>query len=196
MGTRNFANVENVSCIYPIFLNIVEEEIGEEYSERTWELYEIEKFKENLIDTLCDIDPANFIDVDTNFSSYNNHYNRTSLGRFDFDHSIGEINFSVSLVPYWTTGYYEGASLDVAFFYEGQEYDSIEDIVHDIISWSIPDNPGLHKIHSKYVQPYIENTFNTMIAKIEEVYTRFSDYKLKLIGTASNGEGFYEKCKS
>jgi len=189
MGTSNFARPQHVSCTYAILLNRYDEE-NDEYN--TPDSDDVDAVKENIRDMLFEKDKDNY----SFESSFGRACEKQALGEFRLGVTVGEIDIDIQVVPYFDPGYYEGANLDISLLYEGDEYESTDDIVSDVVQYFDPENPGLFAIHSKLIVPKLEKLFDSYVKKIEEVFSDVSEEKLRRIGTASNGETFYETCKS
>jgi len=188
MGTSNFERPQHVSCTYAVLLTHYNEE-NDEYEAPDTD--EIDAVEANIRDMLFKKDEENYF-----FESAYDKMNRHTLGEFRLGVTVGEIDIDIQLVPYMDPGYYEGANLDIALLYEGDEYESTNDIASDVVQYFNPENPGLFAIHSKLIGPKLEELFDSYVNKIEDVFSDVSEEKLRRIGTASNGETFYETCKS
>lgn len=120
-------------------------------------------------------------------------YPSRNIGEWRKEKEYGGVSCEVIIEAFATSGYYEGACLDyeIRILLEGNECEEIDP--EDFSYYSRDINKGMAKIIAAKAEKWIENTKDEMINKLEELFTRVSDYNLRCLGHASNGEAFYEK---
>jgi hypothetical protein len=177
-GTGNFYN-KNASHIFAIGLGANDND-GEGDGEgnvgydETWYEDAVDNIKHELKQI------PNFQEGDFDFSD-NRSYPGRSLGRVsdsfeytDYDGNSNEVTVSVTCII--RSGYYDGANLDWELSIEDgyNTYDSASDI------------------EDANVSKQAQTVADALIAKVEEVYSKYSD-KLGVTARFSNGETMYHK---
>ena len=138
-----------------------------------------------------------------------NERNYTSFELFSFrtSKSYGDISVDIKIVGQLVGAYYEDASLNFEVYIDnGGEWVALEngyyttteaDILEDLFAPNYEHyysdmNRGLRRILMNKAVKWAEKEVETLKNLIEEVFTQVSQ-PLNVIGTASNGETFYEK---
>ena len=92
------------------------------------------------------------------------------------------------------SGYYSGFNLDYEFScgYDGDNCDTIEEMVDDFEDYAIEDMKGLYAIHGKRLRVKLEAFHDEIEAEVIRVFEMYSD-TLIVVARFSNGETFYKK---
>ena len=178
----------------------------EETEYRSAESYEIDEFKEYLRETAEEEikNRKNIFFKEESGSDNDRNYCATDLFSFNTSKMFGDIEVEVSIIGQIVSAYYEGASLDFEVqIYNGSEsvsldrYSNVESVLDDLFAprydhYNSDMNQGMRKIQMNNAIKWAEKTKTELIELIEEVFTKVSQ-PLNVLGTASNGETFYEK---
>ena len=161
-------------------------EHGTEY--RSAERYEYEDFKEYLRETAKE-SKKQFLYLEEEGSDNDRNYCATNLFSYSTSKMFGDIEIEVRIIGQIVSAYYEGASLDFVVEFNGEENEELD------FYWDFDNsdmNRGLQVLQNKNAVKWAEKTKTELIELIEEVFTKVSE-PLNVLGTASNGETFYEK---
>ena len=122
-------------------------------------------------------------------SDNDRNYCATNLFSYSTSKMFGDIEIEVRIIGQIVSAYYEGASLDFVVEFNGEENEELD------FYWDFDNsdmNRGLQVLQNKNAVKWAEKTKTELIELIEEVFTKVSQ-PLNVLGTASNGETFYEK---
>ena len=161
-------------------------EHGTEY--RSAERYEYEDFKEYLRETAKE-SKKQFLYLEEEGSDNDRNYCATNLFSYSISKMFGDIEIEVKIIGQIVSAYYEGASLDFVVEFNGEENEELD------FYWDFDNsdmNRGLQVLQNRNATKWAEKTKTELIELIEEVFTKVS-MPLNVLGTASNGETFYEK---
>ena len=125
-------------------------------------------------------------------SDNDRNYCATNLFSFYASKMFGDIEISVKVIGQIVSAYYEGASLDFAVEFNGEEYTNDEPDFEWLFEYQSEMNKGLQVLQNRNAIKWAEKAKTELIELIEEVFTKVSQ-PLNVLGTASNGETFYEK---
>ena len=153
--------------------------------------YEYDEFKEYLKETaeeeIKNIKGIRF--KEESGSDNDRNYCATNLFSYSTSKMFGDIEVEVSIIGQIVSAYYEGASLDFVVEFNGEENEELD------FYWDFDNsdmNRGLQVLQNRNAIKWAEKTKTELIKLIEEVFTKVSR-PLNVLGTASNGETFYEK---
>ena len=166
----------------------------EETEYRSAESYEYDDFKEYLRETAQE-EIKNRKDIrfkEESGSDNDRNYCATDLFSFTTSKMFGDIEVEVRVIGQIVSAYYEGASLDFAVEFNDEEYTNDEPDFEWLFEYQSEMNKGLQVLQNKNAIKWAEKTKTELIELIEEVFTKVSQ-PLNVLGTASNGETFYEK---
>ncbi len=161
-------------------------EHGTEY--RSAERYEYEDFKEYLRETAKE-SKKQFLYLEEEGSDNDRNYCATNLFSYSTSKMFGDIEISVKVIGQIVGAYYEGASLDFVVEFNGEENEELD------FYWDFDNsdmNRGLQVLQNRNATKWAEKKATELKELIEEVFTKVS-MPLNVLGTASNGETFYEK---
>ena len=166
----------------------------EETEYRSAESYEYDDFKEYLKETAQEEikELKNIWYKEENGSDNDRNYCATDLFSFNTSKMFGDIEISVKVIGQIVSAYYEGASLDFAVEFNDEEYTNDEPDFEWLFEYQSDMNKGLQVLQNRNAIKWAEKTKTELIELIEEVFTKVSQ-PLNVLGTASNGETFYEK---
>ena len=122
-------------------------------------------------------------------SDNDRNYCATDLFSFNTSKMFGDIEISVKVIGQIVGAYYEGASLDFVVEFNGEENEELD------FYWDFDNsdmNRGLQVLQNRNATKWAEKKATELKELIEEVFTKVS-MPLNVLGTASNGETFYEK---
>ena len=168
---------------------------SEEQTEyRSAESYEYDDFKEYLRETAKEEikELKNIWYKEESGSDNDRNYCATDLFSFNTSKMFGDIEVEVSIIGQIVSAYYEGASLDFAVEFNDEEYTNDEPDFEWLFEYQSDMNKGLQVLQNRNAIKWAEKTKTELIELIEEVFTKVSQ-PLNILGTASNGETFYEK---
>ena len=166
----------------------------EETEYRSAESYEYDDFKEYLRETAQE-EIKNLKEVwykEESGSDNDRNYCATDLFSFNTSKMFGDIEISVKVIGQIVSAYYEGASLDFAVEFNDEEYTNDEPDFEWLFEYQSDMNKGMQVLQNRNAIKWAEKTKTELIELIEEVFTKVSQ-PLNVLGTASNGETFYEK---
>jgi hypothetical protein len=168
MATSNFAR-EHFKNVYAVLDN-TDEEIDE---------WQVQDFKMMVLENIQGEFKKNKRYDVSESDGYDG--NRNYGGSYIFEVSTDD---DISIRGTLKNGYYSGANLEIELLYEGDVYNGIDDILHDI------------KAHCQYQgkRPPITRVtkdISRMIKGIERVYKNISR-PLIVVATFSNGETIYQ----
>ena len=166
----------------------------EETEYRSAESYEYDDFKEYLRETAQE-EIKNLKEVwykEESGSDNDRNYCATDLFSFNTSKMFGDIEVEVSIIGQIVSAYYEGASLDFAVEFNDEEYTNDEPDFEWLFEYQSDMNKGMQVLQNRNAVKWAEKTKTELIELIEEVFTKVSQ-PLNVLGTASNGETFYEK---
>ena len=166
----------------------------EETEYRSCESYEYDDFKEYLRETAQE-EIKNLKEVwyrEESGSDNDRNYCATDLFSFNTSKMFGDIEVEVRVIGQIVSAYYEGASLDFAVEFNDEEYTNDEPDFEWLFEYQSDMNKGLQVLQNRNAIKWAEKTKTELIELIEEVFTKVSQ-PLNVLGTASNGETFYEK---
>ena len=166
----------------------------EETEYRSAESYEYDDFKEYLRETAEEEikELKNIWYKEESGSDNDRNYCATDLFSFNTSKMFGDIEISVKVIGQVVSAYYEGASLDFAVEFNDEEYTNDEPDFEWLFEYQSEMNKGLQVLQNRNAVKWAEKTKTELIELIEEVFTKVSQ-PLNVLGTASNGETFYEK---
>jgi len=166
----------------------------EETEYRSAESYEYDDFKEYLRETAQEEikNRKNIHFKEESGSDNDRNYCATDLFSFNTSKMFGDIEVEVSIIGQIVSAYYEGASLDFAVEFNDEEYTNDEPDFEWLFEYQSDMNKGLQVLQNRNAVKWAEKTKTELIELIEEVFTKVSQ-PLNVLGTASNGETFYEK---
>ena len=166
----------------------------EETEYRSAESYEYDDFKEYLRETAQEEvkELKNIWYKEESGSDNDRNYCATDLFSFNTSKMFGDIEISVKVIGQIVSAYYEGASLDFAVEFNDEEYTNDEPDFEWLFEYQSDMNKGLQVLQNRNAIKWAEKTKTELIELIEEVFTKVSQ-PLNVLGTASNGETFYEK---
>ena len=166
----------------------------EETEYRSAESYEYDDFKEYLRETAEEEikELKNIWYKEESGSDNDRNYCATDLFSFNTSKMFGDIEISVKVIGQIVSAYYEGASLDFAVEFNDEEYTNDEPDFEWLFEYQSEMNKGLQVLQNRNAIKWAEKTKTELIELIEEVFTKVSQ-PLNVLGTASNGETFYEK---
>ena len=186
------------------------EDLTEETEYRSAEDYDYDDFKEYLRETAQrKVKETTFDYRDEDNSDNDRNYCATDLFSFRSSKMYGDIEVYITITGQIVSAYYEGASLDYRLeIYNGSEDVEVEngyyttteaDILDDLFApkyehYNSDMNKGLRSIMLKKATIWAEKETEKMKNLIEEIFTEVSQ-PLNVLGTASNGETFYELAK-
>ena len=179
MATGNFYNV-NASKVY-----VIECETEFDYDDT------VENVGYELVELGYDLDGSEAAD------SLRSFYSKIIAEKYDTV-SYGDTEFTITLQAIVRAGYYAHANLDwriVVNSPEGHEWIEQDVMLEQevIESMEYCDYPsGLARIHAPYLISKVQDMAQAMIDEVEKVYEQYTTPVVS-IGTASNGETFYEK---
>ena len=168
---------------------------SEEQTEyRSCESYEYDDFKEYLRETAQEEikELKNIWYKEESGSDNDRNYCATDLFSFNTSKMFGDIEVEVSIIGQIVSAYYEGASLDFSVEFNDEEYTNDEPDFEWLFEYNSDMNKGLQVLQNRNAIKWAEKTKTELIELIEEVFTKVSQ-PLNVLGTASNGETFYEK---
>jgi hypothetical protein len=187
---------------------VVFDEAETEY--RSAEDYDYDDFKEYLRETAQrKVKETTFYYRDESGSDNDRNYCATDLFSIRSSKMYGDIEVYITITGQIVSAYYEGASLDYRLeIYNGSEDVEVEngyyttteaDILDDLFApkyehYNSDMNKGLRSIMLKKATIWAEKETEKMKNLIEEIFTEVSQ-PLNVLGTASNGETFYELAK-
>lgn len=129
-----------------------------------------------------------------------------SFGGKDFYNSGLTVNIDIAIIA--RSGYYQGANLDFElevrndnyYSYKLGDYESEDDLIDDMADEFVDYcdevyNYGLRKCFKKRYKAFLEDYIDKAIEYANNVLESLCEEEYSLIGTASNGEGFYQKVK-
>ena len=166
----------------------------EETEYRSAESYEYDDFKEYLKETAQEEvkELKNIWYKEESGSDNDRNYCATDLFSFNTSKMFGDIEISVKVIGQIVSAYYEGASLDFAVEFNDEEYTNDEPDFEWLFEYQSDMNKGMQVLQNRNAVKWAEKTKTELIELIEEVFTKVSQ-PLNVLGTASNGETFYEK---
>lgn len=150
--------------------------------------YEYEDFKEYLRETAKE-SKKQFLYLEEEGSDNDRNYCATNLFSYSTSKMFGDIEIEVRVIGQIVSAYYEGASLDFVVEFNGEENEELD------FYWDFDNsdmNRGLQVLQNKNAIKWAEKKATELKELIEEVFTKVS-MPLNVLGTASNGETFYEK---
>ena len=167
---------------------------GEETEYRSAESYEYDDFKEYLRETAQEEikELKNIWYKEESGSDNDRNYCATDLFSFNTSKMFGDIEVEVRVIGQIVSAYYEGASLDFAVEFNDEEYTNDEPDFEWLFEYQSDMNKGMQVLQNRNAIKWAEKTKTELIELIEEVFTKVSQ-PLNVLGTASNGETFYEK---
>ena len=168
---------------------------SEEQTEyRSAESYEYDDFKEYLRETAEEEikELKNIWYKEESGSDNDRNYCATDLFSFNTSKMFGDIEVEVSIIGQIVSAYYEGASLDFSVEFNDEEYTNDEPDFEWLFEYNSDMNKGLQVLQNRNAIKWAEKAKTELIELIEEVFTKVSQ-PLNVLGTASNGETFYEK---
>ena len=168
--------------------------LEEDTESRSCESYEYDEFKEYLRET-AEEEIKNRKDIrfkEESGSDNDRNYCATDLFSFNTSKMFGDIEVEVSIIGQIVSAYYEGASLDFIVEFNDEEYTNDEPNFEWLFEYQSDMNKGMQVLQNKNAIKWAEKTKTELIELIEEVFTKVSQ-PLNVLGTASNGETFYEK---
>lgn len=166
----------------------------EETEYRSVESYEIDEFEEYLRETAQE-EIKNLKEVwyrEESGSDNDRNYCATDLFSFNTSKMFGDIEVEVSIIGQIVSAYYEGASLDFAVEFNDEEYTNDKPDFEWLFEYQSDMNKGMQVLQNRNAIKWAEKTKTELIELIEEVFAKVSQ-PLNVLGTASNGETFYEK---
>ena len=166
----------------------------EETEYRSAESYEYDDFKEYLRETAQE-EIKNRKDIrfkEESGSDNDRNYCATDLLSFNTSKMFGDIEISVKVIGQIVSAYYEGASLDFSVEFNDEEYTNDKLEFEWLFEYQSDMNKGLQVLQNRNAIKWAEKAKTELIELIEEVFTKVSQ-PLNVLGTASNGETFYEK---
>ena len=128
-----------------------------------------------------------------------------SFGGKKFYNSGLTVNIDITIIV--RSGYYQGANLDFELEvmndyydpYKLGDYECEEDLIEAMADEFVEDcdvyNYGLRKCFKKRYKVFLEDYIDKAIEYTNKVLENLCEEEYCLIGTASNGEGFYQKVK-
>ena len=122
-------------------------------------------------------------------SDNDRNYCATNLFSYSTSKMFGDIEIEVRVIGQIVSAYYEGASLDFVVEFNGEENKELD------FYWDFDNsdmNRGLQVLQNRNAVKWAEKKATELKELIEEVFTKVS-MPLNVLGTASNGETFYEK---
>ena len=166
----------------------------EETEYRSAESYEYDDFKEYLRETAQEEvkELKNIWYKEESGSDNDRNYCATDLFSFTTSKMFGDIEVEVRVIGQIVSAYYEGASLDFAVEFNDEEYTNDEPDFEWLFEYQSDMNKGMQVLQNRNAIKWAEKTKTELIELIEEVFTKVSQ-PLNVLGTASNGETFYEK---
>ena len=166
----------------------------EETEYRSAESYEYDDFKEYLRETAQEEikELKNIWYKEESGSDNDRNYCATDLFSFTTSKMFGDIEVEVRVIGQIVSAYYEGASLDFAVEFNDEEYTNDKPDFEWLFEYQSDMNKGLQVLQNRNAIKWAEKTKTELIELIEEVFTKVSQ-PLNVLGTASNGETFYEK---
>ena len=168
--------------------------LEEETEYRSAESYEYDDFKEYLRETAQEEvkELKNIFFKEESGSDNDRNYCTTDLFSFNTSKMFGDIEVEVRVIGQIVSAYYEGASLDFAVEFNDEEYTNDEPDFEWLFEYQSDMNKGLQVLQNRNAVKWAEKAKTELIELIEEVFTKVSQ-PLNVLGTASNGETFYEK---
>ena len=165
---------------------------SEEQTEyRSCESYEYDDFKEYLRETAQEEikELKNIWYKEESGSDNDRNYCATNLFSYSTSKMFGDIEIEVKIIGQIVSAYYEGASLDFAVEFNGEENEELD------FYWDFDNsdmNRGLQVLQNKNAIKWAEKTKTELIRLIEEVFTKVSE-PLNVVASFSNGETIYQK---
>ena len=158
------------------------------------ESYEYDDFKEYLRETAQEEikNRKGICFKEESGSDNDRNYCATNLFSYSTSKMFGDIEIEVRVIGQIVSAYYEGASLDFAVEFNDEEYTNDEPDFEWLFEYQSEMNKGLQVLQNRNAIKWAEKTKTELIELIEEVFTKVSQ-PLNVLGTASNGETFYEK---
>lgn len=130
---------------------------------------------------------------------------------FEFEYSNSNLRYSICAYLTINCGYYECWNLDYRFVFPGNSCDEdfddiveqmVDDFANDYTWCTISDcdqgkktwNLGLRKMQVRNFRKAADDFLFKVKEECEQMCLSLCDEPYKLIGSASNGEAFYERC--
>ena len=196
MGTPNFANPENASCVYVVGFDDKGDCVDEDF------YYDnLAEFINYLMDELIEKEK------DKNLSYYhcwydekwdgNRNYSGRYIGELDYNFFYLGIDITITVKLKVINGYYEGANLDYEIEYsdESQYYEDYIKLVKSVKEY--PEdyglNNGLVAIHAWRLENKLDEVRDKLTSMVESIYKRASQPYYKS-AQFSNGEAIYSRC--
>lgn len=175
MGASNFY-YKNAGALYPLFMDRYEDD----YFDYQEECQNIAEWIDEKIDAYAVLN-----EPDSNFN--NRIYPTRVLATKWYRENFGEVTIEIKLSVVVHAGYYEGACLDyyTEMYQDGMELDTYNDI-----SQHNSGHMTMKQLSS--ARKWAEKTDDEISELCEKVFSEITQPYRK-IGTASNGETFYEK---
>jgi hypothetical protein len=199
MGTSNFYN-KNANTIFAVLTSYespILDDDGEETDETETvhpEEWECEDFIDNLQEMLKEkgYDSSNVWDNERSYPGREFAYKTLSkqyCGQW----------FEVKISAIIRSAYYDGANLDWEIQYvpgdgNWQEDEPDEDQIKDSLTWD-GVNQGMAAMQTKNVLRWLENSRDSLITELEDVYGEVCGHKLQVSARFSNGETWYSEVK-
>jgi hypothetical protein len=172
---------------------VVFDEAETEY--RSAEDYDYDDFKEYLRETAQrKVKETTFVYRDESGSDNDRNYCATDLFSIRSSKMYGDIEISVKVIGQIVSAYYEGASLDFSVEFNDEEYTNDKPDFEWLFEYQSEMNKGLQVLQNRKATIWAEKETEKMKNLIEEIFTEVSQ-PLNVLGTASNGETFYELAK-
>lgn len=159
--------------------------------------WDIRELNSNVRKALSEIEAFVFTDEGVDTEELRS-YPSTVLGTIYDTKRFGDVVASVSVVAVIRSGYYEGACFDWLLTFEIDSettYEDLESII-EAVNWNSDMPVGMQKIQSKNILKFFELKKSQIVAEVEKVFATFVEVKLNKIGSASNGETFYQQSNS
>ena len=125
-------------------------------------------------------------------SDNDRNYCATDLFSFNTSKMFGDIEIEVRIIGQIVSAYYEGASLDFAVEFNGEEYINDKPDFEWLFEYQSEMNKGLQVLQNRNAIKWAEKTKTELIELIEEVFTKVSQ-PLNVVVSFSNGETIYQK---
>lgn len=197
MGASNFITPENADAHYVIGLN---EEEDDEIFEFNIENF-IEEIRSLIEDTIYkDLGVKGFEVnvVDSDESTNERNYNIYYFSNVTLTKPYSNGDFILNILVGYTSGYYEGATLDFHYINSNGNRLSVDDLIDDIMydfSYTYNYNDGWLTM----MRPNFQKLINAMHTKISEYFNNLfkdiSQTQLNRIGGFSDGTSIYEPVK-
>lgn len=174
MSTQNFY-CSNVGNIYYIPIN---------------ELFDIENYIEMAIQEGYSFDNERV----SKGNSYGSTYFASKTSSICFGGDVINVNIRLKL----NEGYYEGANFDYDILIDGFSFSDFDYFRDDYKNEIFEDleyyfNKGIAVLHTDLIVKKIEALAKDMTDEAEKLFETWCEEKLRCVGVASNGEGFYER---